>query len=167
MELTRCEYCEFNAPTDEMLTDINGRYICTVCAEQIREVSTTIKVFDISGTSEFLWSPQMGYRERSSYASVQSVPGITSSGEYEFVVAADGYKVIVSNWEISFGDERSKKFLVLMQKLTTRQLIPPMQIIVVMGQLGDLRMVINIVVKDVDSDKFSEWMKNSYQMLLN
>ena len=166
--LIPCSACGLNVPKGELMPDRTGNLVCTVCQEKVVSTAPTIKIFEKSGKYEFIYTDLFGFQRRDTKQTLVGVPGVIEFTDDDVVIQT-GFVKVINNWVLDFNPEDSRyvKFTQFMKRLSSRELIPPMPLIVTMQQMGSLKMRISLIMRSSDVNDFNTWKRSSEVALLN
>tara|TARA_R110000822_G_scaffold25937_18_gene78538 strand:- start:2617 stop:3114 length:498 start_codon:yes stop_codon:yes gene_type:complete len=161
--MEKCNHCENNVIDAEMTKDRHGKFICSGCKMSAIYSAITIKFIDPTGIAEYMWSDEFGYIDKDDETMVSDIPAIdtfTQIGDRYVPMLRRGFSMVISNWEFSYKDG-STKVIDFLKQLTTRSIIPPFPLTIVLYQRGDFKMAVDIIVNDRDGLAYLSWKSHT------
>lgn len=155
--MLNCNYCNSKVPNNEISKDITGKNICPSCIMMADETAHTIKIIESTGIYNFSWSDRFHFKNRDTGEVIPGIPAV-SGFVGNAAILEPGFKAVFSDWIMQINDFRYVNFVSFMRQMITRKIIPPFPIVIVMVQLGELKMKIDIIVRESDVMEFSKWM---------
>jgi len=163
MKMNICNNCDETFPPAEIVKALDGSDICSACVNNITEMAVNIKIFEFGNKYEFIWTEYFGFQLLSDMSQVKDIPAIDSFVKYsstEYVPKVkDGFITALSNWIFDYGNPDKTVGITFIKKLSSKEIVPPIPLVVIMQQLGGLKMSVDIIIRSSDVSNYSDWEK--------